>query len=78
MKLWESEEGSPFPLGVRWIESERSYNFAVYSKHAEEVRLLLYARRARTGSNGTEAQLARKVAGTLRVPSAAPTSDPSF
>lgn len=42
MRLWESVEGSPFPLGVRWIESERAYNFALYSKHAETVRLLLY------------------------------------
>ncbi len=40
---WSSREGTPFPLGVRWIPEEQSYNFALYSKHAEEVELLFFA-----------------------------------
>ena len=40
---WTAEEGSPFPLGTTWIESARAWNFALYSKHAESVTLLLYA-----------------------------------
>ena len=39
---WDSMEGSPNPLGVIWIAVERAYNFAIYSKYAESVRLLLY------------------------------------
>jgi len=39
---WESLEGAPAPLGATWIESERAFNFALYSKHAAEVTLLLY------------------------------------
>ena len=35
-------EGSPYPLGVTWIEEEQAYNFAFYSHHAESVTLLLY------------------------------------
>ncbi len=31
---WEVSEGSPFPLGVSWIEQDHSYNFALYTKHA--------------------------------------------
>ena len=40
---WAEAEGLPFPLGVTWIETEQAYNFALYSKHAESVTLLLYA-----------------------------------
>jgi glycogen operon protein len=36
-------EGLPFPLGATWIEEEAAYNFALYSKHAERVTLLVYA-----------------------------------
>jgi isoamylase len=39
---WASEEGLPAPLGVTWVEAEQAYNFALYSKHAESVTLLLY------------------------------------
>jgi glycogen operon protein len=39
---WESVEGLPHPLGVTWCEAERAFNFAVYSKHATTVRLLLF------------------------------------
>ena len=35
-------EGSPFPLGASWLESEKSYNFALYSKHAYRVVLLFF------------------------------------
>jgi glycogen operon protein len=37
MKSWAGIEGSSFPQGVSWIERERAYNFALYSKHAESV-----------------------------------------
>jgi isoamylase len=39
---WERAEGAPWPLGASWVESERAYNFALYSRHAERVTLLLY------------------------------------
>lgn len=39
---WKSLEGTPVPMGVVWIESEQAYNFALYSKHAHKVTLLLY------------------------------------
>ncbi len=40
---WASREGLPFPLGATWIESEQAYNFALYSRWAESVTLLLYS-----------------------------------
>jgi isoamylase len=39
---WRSKEGSPLPLGASWVASDGAYNFALYSKHAETVTLLLY------------------------------------
>lgn len=45
MDRWAQVEGLPSPLGVTWIEPEQSYNFALYSKHATGVILLLYAER---------------------------------
>ena len=39
---WASVEGSPAPLGVSWVATELAYNFALYSKRAEAVTLLLY------------------------------------
>jgi len=39
---WLATEGSPSPLGVTWIEEEQAFNFALYSKHASQVTLLLY------------------------------------
>ena len=39
---WETAEGSPNPLGATWIASEQTYNFAIYSKYATSVTLLLY------------------------------------
>jgi isoamylase len=41
---WPSIEGSPIPLGVTYIASEQAYNFALYSKTASEVTLLLFAK----------------------------------
>ena len=42
MNNWFATEGSPSPLGVAWIEEEQAFNFALYSKHASQVTLLLY------------------------------------
>lgn len=38
---WAAAEGLPFPLGATRVDD--AYNFAIYSKHAECVTLLLYA-----------------------------------
>ncbi len=43
MNRWEQLEGTPFPLGATWIEEQRAFNFALYSRHATTVQLLLYA-----------------------------------
>ena len=40
---WARTEGTPYPLGVTWCAEERAYNFALYSKHATHVRLLLFS-----------------------------------
>lgn len=42
MNRWYTVEGSPFPLGVSWVEETLSFNFALYSKHATRVTLLFY------------------------------------
>lgn len=42
---WEAIEGAPNPLGPTWIRSEQAYNFAIYSKYATGVTLLLYHER---------------------------------
>lgn len=42
---WAAAEGLPFPLGPTRLEVEHAYNFALYSKHAHSVTLLLYAER---------------------------------
>jgi isoamylase len=39
---WSSVEGSPIPQGVTYVLEEEAYNFALYSKHATAVTLLLY------------------------------------
>ncbi len=44
MNAWEKVEGTPFPLGATWLEKDQSFNFSLYSKHAESVRLLLYSK----------------------------------
>lgn len=43
MNPWTTKEGAPAPLGVTWLEDEQAVNFALYSKHATGVTLLLYA-----------------------------------
>jgi methionyl-tRNA formyltransferase len=43
MPSWQSVEGAAFPLGATWIAAEEAFNFALYSKHATSVTLLLYA-----------------------------------
>jgi isoamylase len=45
MDRWASTEGSAFPLGASWIAEEQVWNFALYSKHATGVTLLLFADR---------------------------------
>jgi glycogen operon protein len=40
--VWSTVEGSPVPQGVTRVEEEGAYNFALYSKHATAVTLLLY------------------------------------
>jgi len=42
-RSWSAIEGSPLPQGVTRIESDGSFNFALYSKHATAVTLLLYS-----------------------------------
>jgi len=39
---WVEVEGAPSPLGACWHRASQSWNFALYSKHATEVTLLLY------------------------------------
>jgi isoamylase len=39
---WEKVEGAPWPLGATWVESRRGFNFALFSRHAKGVTLLLY------------------------------------
>ncbi|WP_436714448.1 isoamylase [Roseiconus lacunae] len=39
---WTTQEGSPFPLGVSFVEVDDAFNFAIYSKHADRVTLLLF------------------------------------
>jgi len=42
MNSWYTTEGAPFPMGVSYIQAEDAYNFALYSKNAGQVNLLLY------------------------------------
>ena len=39
---WERIEGRPSPLGATWNAKAGAWNFALYSKHATAVTLLLY------------------------------------
>ncbi|HEY4325356.1 MAG TPA: isoamylase [Mucilaginibacter sp.] len=43
MDSWYATEGAPSPMGVTYIQVEDAYNFAVYSKNAGSVSLLLYS-----------------------------------
>jgi isoamylase len=40
---WEALEGSPAPLGPCWSADHEAWNFALYSRNAASVTLLLYA-----------------------------------
>jgi glycogen operon protein len=40
---WIAKEGAPRPLGSHHVPESNSYNFALYSKHASSVTLLLFA-----------------------------------
>lgn len=42
MGTWASQEGSPFPLGVSFVEDDDAFNFAIYSKHASRLTLVLF------------------------------------
>ena len=39
---WTDAEGTALPLGATWCRHAKAWNFALYSKHAEQVTLLLY------------------------------------
>jgi isoamylase len=39
---WVRVEGAPAPLGPTWVEGAKAYNFALYSRFATGVTLLLY------------------------------------
>jgi glycogen operon protein len=39
---WDTNEGTSNPLGGTWIAEEQAYNFAIYSKYASGVTLLLF------------------------------------
>ncbi|GAA4456983.1 isoamylase [Novipirellula rosea] len=43
MNTWEKIEGTPYPLGATWLDDNAAFNFSLYSKHAETVRLLLFS-----------------------------------
>ncbi|MBI4965429.1 MAG: glycogen-debranching protein [Desulfomonile tiedjei] len=43
MDKWTAIEGAPYPLGVSFIQAEKAYNFALYSKHATGLILNLYS-----------------------------------
>jgi isoamylase len=40
---WERTDGSVGPPGVVWLETERAWNFSLYSRYATGVTLLLYS-----------------------------------
>lgn len=42
MPSWSQIEGSPEPLGATWLEREQCFNFALFSRHATSVSLLLF------------------------------------
>jgi isoamylase len=43
VSAWEAVEGSPAPLGPSWSPEHETWNFALYSRNARAVTLLLYA-----------------------------------
>ena len=41
---FERVEGDPWPLGATWVESQQGFNFALFSRYASSITLLLYSR----------------------------------
>src|SRR5579864_7871377 len=39
---WDRKEGTPGPMGATWVPSLAAWNFALYSRRATGVTLLLY------------------------------------
>lgn len=39
---WERSEGAPAPFGPTWAPAAEGYNFALFSRHATSVTLLIY------------------------------------
>jgi glycogen operon protein len=39
---WERRDGSPSPFGATWVAAESAWNFALFSRFASAVTLLLY------------------------------------
>jgi len=39
---WDVIEGNDYPLGVTYIKEDDAFNFALYSKHATKITLLIY------------------------------------
>jgi glycogen operon protein len=42
VEAWERNEGRPSPFGATWCGKEQAWNFALFSRHASTVNLLLY------------------------------------
>jgi glycogen operon protein len=42
VEFWERAEGAATPFGATWVESEQAWNFALFSRHASGLTLLLY------------------------------------
>lgn len=40
--IWDRDEGAPTPFGASWNEAGKAWNFALFSRHATEMTLLLY------------------------------------
>ena len=71
MTSWEAVEGAPSPLGATWIAAEQAYNFALFSRHAERVTLLLYGRDVATPARAYQLDPASNKSGPVwhcRVP----------
>ncbi len=43
VEWWECDEGCMGPLGATWLPTEQAWNFALYSRYATGVTLLLYS-----------------------------------
>ncbi|MCK7574638.1 MAG: hypothetical protein MZV65_01145 [Chromatiales bacterium] len=54
---WAGSRGVPAPLGAAWNANAEGWNFALYSKHATSVTLLLYGADDVRGSRSTPMRL---------------------